>query len=189
MMTFVVAFFLSHLSAICTPISSASDLTIERRKAETCADPTIALVYVEAYSPSLIAHDIFPLYVFVHADSVGGSDWFIQNQLFCGWTSAQAFTIPLYQLVNPTTNDYMFLTSTTGSAPVVAGYTSSGVVSWVYSTQVCGSVPLYAAFEVAVGDHWYTTSAISHSALLASGWVDAGIPAYVLPLTGACLSN
>lgn len=142
-------------------------------------------MYYEAYSPSAIAHQLWPLYVFVNADSGSGSDWAIQNQLFCAWGTAQEFTVPLWVLGEAATNDNMYLTSANSSSPpVVSGYDTIEIVGYVYSTQVCGSVPIYSAFEERVGDHWYTTSQTGYQQLLASGWADAGIPFYALPPTG-----
>jgi hypothetical protein len=78
----------------------------------------------------------------------------------------------------------MFLTSTDGNPPVVSGYNTMEIVSYVYSTQVCGSVPIYSVFQETVGDHWYTTSEGGYQQLMQTGWADAGIPFYALPLSG-----
>ena len=48
-------------------------------------------------------------------------------------------------------------------------------------------MPLLAAFQAAAGDHWYTTDPVEHSNLLSLGWTDAGIIAYVLPLSESFL--
>ncbi|KAJ7890077.1 hypothetical protein B0H14DRAFT_2497364 [Mycena olivaceomarginata] len=54
-----------------------------------------------------------------------------------------------------------------------------GTAAFVYTTQICGSVPLFRLYNVAGTDHFYTKRA----AFLASGLIDQGIAAYV-PLGG-----
>ncbi|KDR80965.1 hypothetical protein GALMADRAFT_41227, partial [Galerina marginata CBS 339.88] len=78
--------------------------------------------------------------------------------------------------------DFIFLPEVNGNPPAASGFTIEGIVGYAYTTQVCGSVPLFAASNAAASDHWWTTSQSEHNALLKlSGWVDAGIPFYVLP--------
>jgi hypothetical protein len=66
--------------------------------------------------------------------------------------------------------------------PVVGGFSTSGLVAWVYDTAVCDSVPLMSAVLAAQSDHYYTTDPDEHAALLAAGWTDGGVVAFVLPL-------
>ncbi|KAF8963117.1 hypothetical protein BDZ97DRAFT_2017624 [Flammula alnicola] len=170
--TFFAALLLSHISAFCSTANIAGNSTDQRRAANTCADPTLADVFVEAFNPSLTAHVIR-----------------IQGEVFRAWQTAQDFmiTVPIYQLYDPTIQDYIFLTSTNSNPPIAGGYETGGIIGYVYSTQVCGSVPLLVAFQASAGDHWYTTSASEHSSLLADGWTDAGVAAFVLPLNDSIL--
>lgn len=80
------------------------------------------------------------------------------------------------------------------------GYTWEGTVALVYTSQICGSMPLYRLYAVNAVDHFYTSkfwhstrrhkfhwntytcvlaSATERAAALALGFVDQGIVAYV----------
>lgn len=212
-MSMFLAFFLaaivSHSPATGSPVDMTSQVAanvrllttysphispqIKRRSAGTCADPSLARVFVEAYSPSNKAHFVDVIENFVRSDteSIAPGDWQIQiPAVFSAWKSPQPFTFPLYVLANPTTEDVIFLTSTTGSPPVVSGFQFVNIVGYVYATQVCGSVPLLVAFNEAAGDHWYTTDSTAQSSLIGedSGWSDPGIAAFVLP-SGRCVPS
>ncbi|KIJ48855.1 hypothetical protein M422DRAFT_247220 [Sphaerobolus stellatus SS14] len=175
---------LIYISVTCraATFNNSSD---QRRAADTCADPTLADVWVGAYSPSQTAHVIRATWAFVVNIAIGG-DWQIQGPVFRAWETPQEFTVPLYQLSKPDGSDFLFLPSTDGNPPTVAGFENSGITGYVYATQVCGSVPLLVAANAATTDHWYTTNALQHSLLVADGWTDAGVAAFVLPLTSDC---
>ncbi|KDR67367.1 hypothetical protein GALMADRAFT_147156 [Galerina marginata CBS 339.88] len=165
-------------------LNTTHEVNNKARAPNTCADPTLASVWVEAYSPSARAHTIQPRWIYANLDTTAGNDWTIQGAVFLAWEDAQPFTFPLYLVFNPALNDYIYIPSTTGSPPVLpSGYGFGGIVGYVYATQVCGSVPLLSAFQASFGDHWYTTDASEHSRIIASGWAEAGIVAYVLPLS------
>ncbi|KAH9474240.1 hypothetical protein JR316_0013403 [Psilocybe cubensis] len=155
---------------------------MERRNDLTCADPSLADVYVAGYSPANSAHTVSPRWVLALQRSGLGADWEIQGDLFLAWQTEQEFTVPFYRLFNPTTTDWITMISTDGSPPVVSGFEDATVIGFAYSTQVCGSVPLLGASLPSKGDHWYTTDVREHNFFLENGWVDAGIAAFVLPL-------
>ncbi|KIJ44697.1 hypothetical protein M422DRAFT_168013, partial [Sphaerobolus stellatus SS14] len=104
-----------------------------------------------------------------------------QGSMFLAWTTQELQTVPLYYLYNPTIQNYMFLTpDSNGNSPS----TVQGNDLFVYPTPVCGSVPLYALFDSAVSDHWFTTDLVpEHGFLLTRGYTDGGIVANVLPLS------
>lgn len=121
----------------------------------------------------------------VYDSAVGTSDnWQFQNEIFLAWLDVQEFTVPFYQMANPSTTDYIFLPAVNGAPPTAAGFAVQGIVGYAYSTQVCGSVPLLSAVSSATSDHWWTTNQVEHDQLIAqkSGWVDGGVPFFVLPL-------
>lgn len=83
-------------------------------------------------------------------------------------------------------NTYTYMIGTDAQTPpVVSGFnTDVEVIAWVYSTQVCGSVPLMSAKYAPATDHFYTTIQDDHDGLATfAGWVDTGVVAYVPPLT------
>ncbi|KIJ37850.1 hypothetical protein M422DRAFT_259721 [Sphaerobolus stellatus SS14] len=87
---------LIYISVACraATLNNSSD---QRRAADTCADPTLADVWVEAYSPSLTQ---------------------IQGPVFCAWENPQEFTVPLYEFNKPNT-DIPFLPSTDGNPQIL----------------------------------------------------------------------
>ncbi|KAF8873669.1 hypothetical protein CPB84DRAFT_1798215, partial [Gymnopilus junonius] len=156
--------------------------TPKRRNANTCADPSLAEIFTQAYSPSQKAHAVDVIEDFATADD-NGVDWQIQKETFIAWKTEQEFTVPLYVLNNPTTQDFIYIMSTDGTVPTASGFVVGGIVGHVYSTQICGSVPLFILFQDVFGDHWHTTSAVERDGFVRSGWIDSGIAAYVLPLS------
>lgn len=66
--------------------------------------------------------------------------------------------------------------------PIVGGFSVQGILAWVYNTAVCGSVPLMSVALAAQTDHYYTTDPDEHASLVAAGWADNGVVAFVLPL-------
>lgn len=120
------------------------------------------------------------------ADSLtkGNADYAFQADIFRAWNTPQPFTFPLHRLFNPTLSDYIFVLSTDGTVSVVAGYQENFIPAYIYSTQTCDSIPLYAAALASATDHYYTTVQSERDDIVDRwGWTDAGIIGYVLPLT------
>ena len=155
--------------------------TAQGRSADTCADPSLTGVYVVGFDPNHTWHDYGPRWAFVN-NALNGFDWKLQGPAFLAWPNAQEFTVPFYELIKENPDELIFVTSPTGAPPVVDGFTLQGIIGYVYETQVCGSVPLSVAFQEAATDRYYTTSASEHASLVANGWVDEGIAAFVLPI-------
>ncbi len=203
--TILVALFLSYISATCNAavrevtneilvsVKTADLLLLQAREAQTCADPSLTTTYISAFSPNRVAHVIRTSTDMISVDTSTGTSevWQFQGPAFLAWSTPQEFTVPFYQLANtPTQNNFVFLPQINGSAPTFPGFTTQIIAGYAYSTQICGSVPLFSASNDAASDHWWTTSQSDHDALIASGtgWVDAGIVFYVLPF-GASLAK
>ncbi|PPQ76491.1 hypothetical protein CVT26_012356 [Gymnopilus dilepis] len=174
---------ISHsISAVCG-MAIPSEASVEVRSANTCADPTKTELYFEGYSPSSTAHVLQRLFAFVSTDTVTHGDWQVQGQVvFQAWSMPQEFTVPLWAMYNPTTIDYSYVIATDGTTPSVAGLQALGPVAYVYATQVCGSIPLFALAQGTEGDHWYTTVETERDGFVSLGWVNEGIVAFVLPV-------
>ncbi|PPQ84334.1 hypothetical protein CVT26_011357 [Gymnopilus dilepis] len=157
--------------------------TVQPRDSNTCADPTLAEIYKQAYSPRRNAHIVNRLTAFVVAN-INFNDWQVQNDVYKAWGSPQEFTSPLYVLQTPAGDDFINIVSesTDGTVPVADGFELPIVIAYVYATQVCGSVPLYSVFEAVAVTHWHTTSTVERDELLSFGWIDASTVAFVLPL-------
>lgn len=125
---------------------------------------------------------------FVNADTqrgVGPAFWTLQGAVFQGWPTQQPFTAPLYRMTTPTVSDVIFrIGADAQTPPVVSGFsaTTEDIIVWVYDTAVCGSVPLMSAALAGQTDHYYTADPDEHAGLLADGWSDSGVVAFVLPL-------
>ncbi|KAF5327928.1 hypothetical protein D9619_003909 [Psilocybe cf. subviscida] len=125
---------------------------------------------------------------FVNVDSnesTGPAFWSFQGPVGKAWPTQQEFTVPLFRLTTPTNSDYIFVIGADAQTPpTVKGFSAvaADLVAWVYDTAVCDSVPLMSAVLAAKSDHYYTTDSDEHAALLAAGWTDGGVVAFVLPL-------
>ncbi|KAF5326781.1 hypothetical protein D9619_003884 [Psilocybe cf. subviscida] len=156
------------------------------RSDSTCADPSLAHTVIEAFSGSRLAHFIHFRSVLVNIDSVqaaGPPFWSFQGPVFKAWRTQQPSTVPLFSLVTPTGDDFLFMIGTDAQTPpIVNGFVNNGLVAWVYATAVCGSVPLLSAALASQSDHYWTADADEHADLVARGWADGGTVAFVLPL-------
>ncbi|PPQ98238.1 hypothetical protein CVT26_003409 [Gymnopilus dilepis] len=168
-------------------IVNSTSLDSERRSADTCADPNLAVKFRQWYSISQRAHVLDLTIAIVNANTETGADWTWQADSFLAWGSPQEFVFPFYVFVSTTTGDNIYLLSSDGTVPTVAGAISGGIVGFAYSTQICGSVPLFSLANAAAGDHWYTTSTAERDALISVGWADEGVMAFVLPVPSWCV--
>ncbi|KAF8997693.1 hypothetical protein BDQ17DRAFT_1428823 [Cyathus striatus] len=155
----------------------------------TCADPNLTITYFQGYSHTGTAHTIASLGAFVNeADNAGSFG--IQNSIFRAWPAVQPGTVILYELQNSGTAgdvDFMFLQANAdGSLPSSTGYTLQSQVIYVYPTQICGSVPLYAMYKDSQTDHYYSIDPTDPARMVQYGYQSQGIVAYVLPLSCGC---
>lgn len=121
---------------------------------------------------------------FADSLTVGNGDYAFQANIFRAWNTPQPFTFPLHRLFNPTVQDFIFVLSTDGTTPVVAGYQENFIPAYIYSTQVCDSIPLYSVARASATDHFYTTVLSERDDMINRwGWTDSGIIGFVLPLT------
>ncbi|PPQ93371.1 hypothetical protein CVT25_013910 [Psilocybe cyanescens] len=177
---------------IITGVSASGNATLETPAENTCADPSLGVTYVQAYTPYLTAHALNTRAAFATVDTQGSADaqWVFQGPDFLAWTDPQEFTVPLYRFYAEATKDYLYTTSTDSNPPSVPGFSFQTIVAYVYLTQVCGSVPLLGLWDKTNGDHFYTTSQPEHTTFLNRGpWVDTGIAGYVLPVSSGMLTD
>ncbi|KAH9476989.1 hypothetical protein JR316_0010905 [Psilocybe cubensis] len=176
--------FVNHITVASGHVAASfSNSTVEAAPIR-CADPRLTNVYVQSYSPSGKFHLIQMSTEFVDSLTVGNGDFGFQGNIFRAWNTPQPSTFPLYRLVTPPPLDYLFVLSTDGNAPAVPGYHSDFIPAYIYSTQICNSIPLYSATRADATDHYYTTVLSERDDLINRwGWTDSGIIGYVLPLT------
>ena len=61
------------------------------------------------------------------------------------------------------------------------GYNREGTQAYVYTAQVCGSIPLYRTYDVQGTDHFYTPSEQEYEEVVAGGFANEGITGYIMP--------
>ncbi|KDR69221.1 hypothetical protein GALMADRAFT_145620 [Galerina marginata CBS 339.88] len=166
--TALCTLFLSQLYRNALAVSNSTE---ERRAANTCGDPSVAEIFVQAFSPSKTAQVTRVRWVFIATDTIG-DDFAIQAEVFRAWETTQTGTVPLYQLSNPSGTDFIYLPSLNGAIPSAAGF-----------------IPLFVVSQPSFTDHWYTTSPTERNSLIASGWVDGGVVAFVLPVNDCTCSS
>ncbi|KAJ7722717.1 hypothetical protein B0H16DRAFT_1473241 [Mycena metata] len=151
------------------------------RTTETCGDPTLAVPFYRLFNPS-IAHHLYCTGL-ANIQAVVGPTWPYQALAAFVFLTQEESTVPLHQMVNPTTGDRIYTTNATevtalqqtgyGVAALEPGY-------FIYPTQICGSVPFYRLSKVAIHDHFFTASETERIAAIDSqGYADEGIAGYV----------
>ncbi|KDR77652.1 hypothetical protein GALMADRAFT_138724 [Galerina marginata CBS 339.88] len=169
----LVSLCLSHVGALSTGHSEANNSTSQTRATETCGDPSVSTIFYKGFHAPDQVHTFNTQARFVDS-MTRGAGWQSTIPSFRGWISGgQPGTVPLFFIQSSTTRDVTF---------TLNGSTNGNIVGYVYPTQICNSVPLYAAAQVPLADHWYTTILAEHNELLGLGWADQGILAYVLPI-------
>ncbi|KAJ7734981.1 hypothetical protein B0H16DRAFT_1892332 [Mycena metata] len=152
------------------------------RTTETCGDPTLAVPFHRLYDASIAHH----LYCTGVANTLAFDNthvWTYQALAAFVFVTQEESTVPLHQMVNPTTADRIYTTNATevtalektgyGVAALEPGY-------FIYPTQICGSVPFYRLSKVAIHDHFFTASETERIAAIDSqGYADEGIAGYV----------
>lgn len=90
-------------------------------------------------------------------------------------------TSRFYRVVNPYTVERFYTTNRDDAdAAIKQGYTTEGIAGYVYTTQVCGSIPLYYV-QIPGKDNLYTTNITERNYAVKNGYTDEGIACYVLP--------
>ncbi|KAJ7016897.1 hypothetical protein C8F04DRAFT_1201345 [Mycena alexandri] len=94
-------------------------------------------------------------------------------------------TVPFFHLQNDQTSDNIYTTSATArELALEEGWGDAGIAAYIYTSQICGGVPLYSLYQSVDTIHFYTINATTYDAMLAGtgGWADLGIAGYVLNL-------
>jgi hypothetical protein len=94
------------------------------------------------------------------------------------YAAAQPGLVPFYRC-RTAAGPHLYTTDST-----CAGNTSEGVMGYIATGPVCGSVPLYALNNASSGDNLYTLSSAEAAAAAGSGYTSQGIAGYVWP--GPC---
>jgi hypothetical protein len=154
--------------------------------ATACPDPSLARTVFQGFCGNRTVHVIAFHHIIVNANTIQGpGPAFVtfQGPVFNAWPSQQLSTVPLFRLSTPGGLDQLFMVGKDAQTPpFMDGFSALDISAWVFNSSVCGSVPLMSAILSAQTDHYYTTDPDEHSGLLADGWTDGGVVAFVLPL-------
>ncbi|KAJ6465571.1 hypothetical protein DFH09DRAFT_529576 [Mycena vulgaris] len=149
------------------------------RTTETCGDPTLAVPFYRAYNPT-VAHHAYGMDL---ASMLKTSPWTYQALAAFVFATQEESTIPLHQMVNPTTFDRIYTINTTEVSVLEKNGYGPAVVEplyYIYPTQICGSVPFYRLSKLALHDHFFTASETERIVYIDSqGYADEGIAGYV----------
>ncbi|KAJ7336748.1 hypothetical protein DFH08DRAFT_964710 [Mycena albidolilacea] len=164
---------------------AVSALQSGRRSSETCGDPANAVPFYRSYSPTDVDH-----YYTAGPDFVNRFDsgWPLQGVAGFVFLTQEESTVPFYHIYSRTaTDNYYTISTTERDAALKNGYinvTNGDPLTYIYPTQVCGSVPFYKLYNPTKLDNFYTTSESERLDFIASqGYIDVEIAGYVLPAT------
>lgn len=139
----------------------------------------------QSFQPSRLVHVLNYLPSFENSNTVGQTIfWGDLQPAFKAWPAQQNFTVPLFQLCTSSLAQCIYkIGADANTPPVVSGFNADVfLLGWVYDSQVCGSVPLLSVVLSALTDHYFTTNPFYHDTLIADGWADSGVIAFVIPL-------
>jgi len=92
--------------------------------------------------------------------------------------SAQA--TPFYRLYNPNNFKHLWTTDANEYSVLASiGWTQEGIDSYIFISEVTGSVPLYRLYNPNNFKHLWTTDLNERNVLIGLGWNDEGITGYV----------
>ncbi|KAJ7243834.1 hypothetical protein B0H12DRAFT_1236313 [Mycena haematopus] len=154
--------------------------------ADSCADPSQALPVYRDYNDAIGDH-FYTTYAneYQVANSNGG--YFPEGQRFAVFPTAVASTVHLIRLWNGGISDHFYTTDASevnNAASAAGGYEIENLTPmYIYSSQICGSVPLYRSYSPTNTDHFYTTSETERDTM--TGYNFELIAGYVLPLASA----
>ncbi|KAF8195261.1 hypothetical protein K438DRAFT_1827157 [Mycena galopus ATCC 62051] len=171
---------LGLLFSIAVGVISASDAPgdpLLGRSTDTCGDPANALPFFRMYySP-----DIRYLYT-ANLNTVDAG-------MSSGYTFQGRVDSPLYHLFSAAATDFLYTMNTTEVASAMGeGYATiaNDPQTYIYPTQICGSVSFYTLYNAAKRSHFYTASETERLEFLADqGYADMGIVGYILPASAA----
>ncbi|KAJ7725560.1 hypothetical protein B0H16DRAFT_1781889 [Mycena metata] len=179
--TFAFAFL-----AFCAPSSAtapAQNVTATTPSPLTCGDPSDAVPW---YFMEIAGQNIYYSTAITDVTVLVGDLAYtflgIAARVF---TTQELSTVPFFHLQNDQTSDNFFTTSTMERELALEdGWGDAGITAYIYTSQICGSVPLYSLFQSIDTIHFYTINATTCDAMLAGtgGWADLGIAGYVLDL-------
>ncbi|KAF8195239.1 hypothetical protein K438DRAFT_2017237 [Mycena galopus ATCC 62051] len=169
-------------------LASALDLrdpeAAAARSGETCGDPADALPFYRSYVGGSFTDHFYTARINTLNTQLKGS-YNLEEVACMIFLSQEESTVPFYRVFNEVAWDNLYTANTTElDNALKAGYvtpTDGDSVTYIYPTQICGSVPFYRLFNSAIVDNFYTTSESERLQFLAEGYVDVEIAGYVLP--------
>ncbi|KAF7375827.1 hypothetical protein MSAN_00472600 [Mycena sanguinolenta] len=164
----------------CAALVSAANITLPG-----CGNPANAVPFYRSFNAADVDHWYTP--------DVGQINYFnpvgfaLQGVTGRVFLTQESGTTPFYRLYNYALMDNFYTISPSEKAAAESnGYVTdatSSPVSYIYPTQVCGSIPLYRLYHSSKHDNFYTTSDVERSQAVANDGYDfVEIAGYILPL-------
>ncbi|KAF7374124.1 hypothetical protein MSAN_00293700 [Mycena sanguinolenta] len=155
------------------------------RSAETCGDPTDALPFYRAIVPqsSVPMRYFYSSNLTVTNTGIKGG-WNLQAVACLVFITQEESTVPFIRL-DGADGEFIYTANTTElENALLNGFTIPAVdpETFVYPTQICGSVPFYHLRNAATKVNFYTASTAEMQVFNANGYSTIGIAGYVLPV-------
>ncbi|KAF7346880.1 hypothetical protein MVEN_01440000 [Mycena venus] len=159
---------------------SASNVT-----QSTCGNPADAVPFYRSYHSANVDHWYTPDVAQINTYNPQG--FALQGVAGLVFITQEPGTTPFYRLYNSALTDNFYTISLAEKvAAEQNGYITDGVsvpVSYIYPTQVCGSIPLFRLYSASGQDNFYTTSEAERiNAIANGGYADVEIAGYILPV-------
>ncbi|KAJ7243844.1 hypothetical protein B0H12DRAFT_1236324 [Mycena haematopus] len=153
--------------------------------ADSCADPSQAVPVYRDFNDAIEDHFYTTNVTEYNVANTNG--YFAEDQRFAVFPTAVASTVHLIRLFNGGISDHFYTTNASeasNAASAAGGYDIENLTPmYIYSSQICGSVPLYRSYSPTNTDHFYTTSETERDTM--TGYNFELIAGYVLPLVSA----
>ncbi|KAJ6450159.1 hypothetical protein C8R45DRAFT_916974 [Mycena sanguinolenta] len=159
------------------------------RSAETCGDPDDAIPFYRMLVPNPARPEYYYSADITYVNTALHGGWTLQTVAALMFLTQEESTVPFFRLnSNVVPGEMLFTANTTELVDALQNGYSIAVddaETYVYPTQICGSVPFYHLYNSAKQANFYTVSTSEMQTFIANGYSNAGIAGYVLPVGGS----
>ncbi|KAF7374231.1 hypothetical protein MSAN_00305900 [Mycena sanguinolenta] len=178
------------LSILVGLAAAMNNLHAAGRSAETCGDPDDALAWYRVGLVSQFAYGYSTDVTWV-SSVIRNNEYSLQTIMGMVFLTQEESTVPCYFLESvPLVDNFVTINATERDAAIASGQyvLVPSHQTYIYPTEICGSIPMYRLYNSAKTSNFFTTSESERlSAISNSGYADLGIAGYVLPAGGRLL--